>query len=189
VIERMFDPFFTTKGSGRGLGLSAVLGIVRSHGGGLKIWTEPAQGTVISVWLPLMRRGVPKVVEAAPAQPISAHGRILVVDDEPMLRDIASRLLRHLGFDVAHAASGAEAERMVATDPRGFRMVLLDETMPGMTGTETLAALRQLKPELPVLRTSGFMLDELHSDRHTDFLSKPYSLKALEQAIKGLLER
>lgn len=112
---------------------------------------------------------------------------MLLVDDEPVLREVSQSLFEHLGFTVRAVESGRDALRELAQSSDLFSLVLLDETMPGMSGAETLEALRTTHPDLPVLRTSGFTLDGLDLDDHTGFLAKPYTFTMLQDAVRELL--
>ena len=182
TLQRIFDPFFTTKATGRGLGLSAVLGIVRGHGGALFVDSTPGQGTCMRVLLPVAERAQLQATsrQVTPVQP--APGTlILVVDDEPEIRMVASHMLEALGFSVQTADDGQQG--LVACARTQFALVLLDMTMPGLDGSATLHRLRARHPDLRVLLTSGY---ERPPDR-APFLQKPFSLAELEQAVRAAL--
>jgi len=156
VIARVFEPFFTTKANGRGLGLSAVQGIVRSHGGALRIYSEPGKGTSMKVILPACEVA-PQVAVERPreAAPTRRYG-VLVVDDEPVVREVGCLALSIAGFDVGEAADGAEAIAAFLREPGRWDVVLLDMTMPGLGGAETFAELRRLAPDVRVVLSSGY---------------------------------
>ncbi len=190
VRQRMFDPFFSTKDSGRGLGLSSALGVVRSHGGGLRVQSKPGKGTVIEVLLPLS--GAVHAPESTPAGASHAGtGRILVVDDEPAIRKLIARTLRGKGLTVDEAEHGEAALAALAAMAHGehYALVILDFTMPGMNGGDTLQQIRTRHGPLPVLRISGFASDEQWGPdtEPSVFLPKPFTPGKLAAAVGDLL--
>jgi PAS domain S-box-containing protein len=192
--ERIFDPFFTTKSSGRGLGLAAVLGIVRAHRGALHVSSRPDAGTTFRIWLPTARDSrPPAAAPGPPAAAVAASGtRVLVVDDEAIVRQATSAVLEAHGFRVATAEDGDRAVEMVRVTP-DLEAVVLDMTMPGRPVADTHAAIRALRPELPVVLASGFteqeVVDELLRKRATVFVQKPFSAQELLEKLAGLLAR
>jgi two-component system cell cycle sensor histidine kinase/response regulator CckA len=154
TLARIFDPFFTTKFTGRGLGLSSVLGIVRGHKGLITVDTHPGAGTVFRVFLPLSSTSVP--ARSDPAAERQGSSTILVVDDEDVVRRMARNALERLGYQVLMAANGREAVELFAADPDRIQIVLLDMMMPVMGGEEALRRLLEIRPSLPVLAMSGF---------------------------------
>jgi PAS domain S-box-containing protein len=190
--ERVFDPFFTTKpaGEGTGLGLSTSYGIVASHGGAIAVESEPGRGTTFRVYLPLTEAPVEEAPPAA-AAPTLGTGRILFVDDEVALRAIGQRMLERLGFEATVVSSGQEALDSLRAEPEGFRAVVTDQTMPGMTGLAFVAEARQGGATLPVLMATGFSGDvtpeRLAHLGIQEVLSKPYTLQELSAALQRAL--
>ena len=192
TLERIFEPFFTTKFTGRGLGLSAVRGIVLGHGGALQVDSEPGRGTTFTLYFPLQSE-----VTAAPApEPARAagwrgEGTILLVDDEPTIRRMGEKLLRRLGFDVLLAADGLEALATFRAERARIRLVLLDLTMPRMSGEEAFRELRRIDAGVPVVVASGY--GEMHLEERfpgetlAGSLQKPYELDALAEVLARAL--
>jgi len=192
--EKMFDPFFTTKFTGRGLGMSAVLGIVRGHHGALRIYSELGQGTTVRILLPAMAGA--KVSDLGDAD-LSLQGEgplpaVLVVDDEASIRDMAAMMLKDIGFtDIYTASDGEEALRVYQRERENIGLILLDLTMPHMDGEETYRRLRLIDPGVRVILSSGYTENDIE-DRFAGkglcgFLQKPYMPERLRRAVARAL--
>jgi len=192
TLGKIFDPFFTTKFTGRGLGLAAVLGIVRGHKGGLKVYSEPGKGTTFKLFFPVASGRAQSSLDPFPRiAAFRGSGRVLVVDDEETVRTVAARMIERLGFDVVIAADGREAMDKFRTEPNRFAFVLLDLTMPHLDGEETFRQMRQLNPGVRVILTSGFNQQEA-INRFTGkglagFVQKPFELTQLTQVIRSAI--
>jgi signal transduction histidine kinase/CheY-like chemotaxis protein len=191
VRARIFDPFFTTKTAGRGLGLSAVRGIIGSLDGVLELTRTGPEGTRFDIFLP---RAMPQPLaegRSVPAAVPSFSGMALVVDDEAPIRDVVSRVVRRMGMTVVEAHDGAHGLAQFRKHAHEISIVLLDLTMPGMGGGEVLKALRTSHPSLPVIVVSGYDRDDalaqIGDDPATHYLAKPFGAGALRDQIVEIM--
>jgi PAS domain S-box-containing protein len=197
TTRRLFEPFFTTKGLGKGtgLGLASVHGTIKSHHGAISVDSKPNQGTTFHILLPLHTE---LLVAAAPAPaatpaPISGTGRILIVDDEPVLRHIMEAMLVKLGYTVTACADGEEALALYRQEWQTIDLVILDMVMPRRNGRETFLAMRAVNPAVRALLASGFTLTAeaqgVLNEGILGFIQKPFTLTPLSQQVATALQR
>jgi len=193
TAPRIFDPFFTTKEGGRGLGLAAVVGIMRGHDGALRVKSEPGVGTTVSVFFPASDKPVPVAPNGDGVIPPQGAGLVLVVDDEEGVRNLTTEILRSGGYRVLTASDGREGLELFRKRSAEIRAVLLDMTMPVMGGVEAFRRMRDNRPDVPVVFSSGFTeveaVNRLGGDVPSEFIQKPYTaselLDVLGRAVAG----
>jgi PAS domain S-box-containing protein len=195
TISRLFEPFYTTKFTGRGLGMSAVLGIIQSHGGFLQLFSEQGQGTTFKVYLPVLvdELTTDKTESSSTAsESWQGSGTILLVEDEDEVRFIAKELLKMFGFTVLEAVNGKEALEMYQKNAADIMLVFTDIGMPVMDGYELVEKLKKLKPELPIIISSGYGDAEVSArigrDNIAGIISKPYNSDKLQEVLKSVVK-
>jgi two-component system, cell cycle sensor histidine kinase and response regulator CckA len=191
TVSHLFEPFFTTKkpGHGSGLGLASAYRIIKNHRGAIRVHSERGKGATFDIYLPVSQ-AAPQVLAPRECQVITGHGTILVVDDEPLLRRVAGKLLEKLGYRVIEASSGQNALEIFQEKGTEIDLVLLDLIMPGLNGFQTLERLRVMNPEVAVLVCSGHGNGEDQQlPPGVNFLSKPYPLEILSQRVAETLQQ
>jgi len=181
AVNRCFEPFFTTKFTGRGLGLAAVVGIIRSHEGVIRVRSEVGVGTCFTVCLPAAtgRLRAPRRRLSSDAT-LAGWGSLLVIDDDASVRNLVERMLIRCGYDVITAGSGREGAEVFAREHTRLRAVLVDMEMPGMTGVQVSALLRRIDPETPIILTSGYSSELFQmGEDFAGFIQKPYNIAEL----------
>ncbi len=191
TLARVFEPFFTTKPDGTGLGLAIVHGVVERHHGFVRAESKPGVGTSIRVYLPISA-DVPPAAVSGKVAPRGTE-RVLVVDDEPMVRKLTERMLRRLGYHVVGASDGEEALRTFERDPDAFDLVVMDVVMPKLGGPEACARMRALRPRLKALFVSGYAgeatgLSAMLLEPGLLLLQKPFTAQKLAEEVRRILE-
>jgi PAS domain S-box-containing protein len=194
TLKKIFDPFFSTKFTGRGLGMAALIGIVRGHSGVILINTEIGKGSTIRIYFPETEKTeISHSEEVSVLTELTATGTILLVDDDKTVRDVAGQMLERSGFSVITAVDGRKAIEVFKKCSEDIDFVLLDYTMPYMYGVKCFYKLREIKPEIPVLLSSGFNKQEI-SQKLPDieavgFIQKPYRMKEIIRSINHIMKK
>ncbi len=193
TIDKIFDPFFTTKFTGRGLGLAAVLGIVRGHSGALKVYSQPKRGTTFKVLFPCSEEDAAALTEeVGEDEAWRGSGTILVVDDEEHVRAIAKKMIERGGFTVITASDGGEAVELFRARADEIVLVLLDLMMPHLDGEETFRELRRIRSDVKAILSSGYNEQEVTSrfvgKGLAGFIQKPYGPSQLLGKVREALD-
>jgi len=201
TLQRVFDPFFSTKFAGRGLGMSAVLGIIQSHKGLIHVCSDVGVGTTFRILLPLpeikMEKGIdfnlPIINSPKMPEEVLPHGTVLVADDEAEVREIACVMLEEMGYSTLEACDGEQAVQIFSEQANDIQAILLDETMPKMNGDKAIEFIRKIRNDIPVVLTSGHAqedVEQLFSGTGVDcFIQKPYAQETLQQALHDAIAR
>ncbi|MCW8859453.1 MAG: ATP-binding protein [Deltaproteobacteria bacterium] len=194
TLKKIFDPFFTTKevGTGSGLGLSLVHGIVRAHGGFITVDSKPGQGSTFDLFFPVSQEKKDRSNEKQIATLRAGEERVLFVDDEETLANIGSEMLEHLGYKVTSVTSSVKALQLFRAEPQAFDLVFTDQTMPEMSGMELAAELVKIRPDIPIILCSGYSAivseENLKEKGIRKFIKKPLSMELLAFAAREALD-
>ena len=193
IIEKIFDPFFTTKqtGKGTGMGLSVVHGVVESQGGFITVESKEGKGSTFSVFLPITQNEETLIIEENSLFQTGTE-RILFVDDEESILKIGKRVLEGLGYKVISESSSNKALETFKSNPAHFDLLITDQSMPKMSGSELIAEILKVRPDMPVILCSGYstkVSEENYKNKSiSSYLSKPYSKKLLSETVRKLLD-
>jgi len=196
TLQRVFDPFFSTKFAGRGLGMSAVLGIIQSHKGLIHVSSEVGVGTTFRILLPLSEIKIEGKVDSNLSkipEGVLPRGMVLVVDDEAEVREIACVMLEEMGYSTLEACDGEQAVQIFSEQANNIQAILLDETMPKMNGDKAIEFIRKIRVDIPVVLASGHAeedVQQLFADTGIDcFIQKPYAQETLQRALHDAIAK
>ncbi len=192
TVQKVFDPFFTTKPSGRGLGLAAMLGILRGLKGSLKVYTEVGRGTLFRIYLPSFAEEEAADLPQEVTQAWRGKGLLLIVDDDHQVRSMTHDMAQRLGFDVLEAMDGREGVQTFYKHQAGIRAVLLNLTMPTLDGCEALQEIHRVRPDVPVILSSGYGCggdgDVAYPKDLSGILPRPFTWAQLAQVLRNAIE-
>ena len=195
TLGKVFDPFFSTKFTGRGLGMAAVMGIIRSHNGAIKVSSVKNEGSVFTALFPIQGISLrPAAVDNRENESGAERGTVLLVDDDEMVMDIGNQFLKRMGYTVRTASSGQKALDIIKQASNRIDCLLLDFTMPGMDGLETMQQVKKIRPDARIIITSGYTRQQIE-DRFAlveppdAFLQKPFEMKALQEILSKTISK
>ena len=193
IVDRIFEPYFTTKeeGKGTGMGLAMVYGIVKNHGGAIRVYSEAGHGTTFKVYLPVTTAPEPAVREGRHETPVPGSGRVLIVEDEDVIRQMATRMLEHLGYDVVTTSDGQEGAEYYEQHGSEIDLVIIDMIMPRMNGRDCFIRMKAMNPGVKAILSTGYGLDSAVRDMLGDgmigYVQKPYVVGQLSEAVAKAL--
>jgi CheY-like chemotaxis protein len=192
-MEKIFDPYFTTKepGKGTGMGLAVVHGIVKNHDGVISVYSEPGKGTAVRILFPVIRQK-PLKEERTPEQLPKGNERILFIDDEKSIVNMANRILERLGYEVEGQTDSVEALEVFRADPYGFDLIITDMTMPGLNGYRFVTEAMTIRADTPIIMCTG-LSERINEDLVKKmgirrYLEKPINKRELLKAVRGALD-
>lgn len=193
VIDRIFDPYFTTKevGKGTGMGLAVVHGIVKGHNGTITVESEAGKGTTFSILFPATEKDA--VIESEPTEKLpTGNERILIIDDEPSIVNMARQMLERLGYEVVTQMSSIEALELFCSKPDQFDLIITDMTMPSMTGDKLVKEILNIRPDMPTIISTGFS-DKIDAEKvkeigATEYVEKPVDMRSFAIKVRSVLD-